>query len=406
MHSALHSLASPDSLNSSSAGPASLFPHGFSYNVPYLSCTTQPRGTFSGTWLLSSTTFPHLLFWVKGPSMWPHSVLGILEFSHLWPGIGMMYGSSSPARRLFFPGEGTMSWSLLIPKCTALAPPLLWQRLLSLMWGKYATFRTNSDCEWDWQEGCEKPEKVQRWLPPPFNLLILPKGKGWRRGWDFSSWSGWNDALSRSLSDSDFLSAGDFVISSGTNWALLLLLLLVGRWDGFASSPSSTILALSLQENHQPHLLPGKSSVWSQGCPRILRWKRKDGSFSDVIRERKSVRRCGQEVNEKSAALRLKYLIALFSESLGKKLRTEKSNMFIRMVVELQSCFSDEHSCPGPLWRRNQAGSGQLGVDLTVTVPGWGPRGQPLCMHLPPQVWQYWHFQCQRSRDTDGNALT
>lgn len=95
----------------------------------------------------------------------------------------------------------------------------------------------------------------------------------------------------------------------------------------------------------------GRSSVSSQGCPRILRWKRKDGSFSDVIRERKrkSVRRCGQEVNEKSAALRLKYLIALFSESLGEKFRTEKSNMFIRMVIELQSCFSDEHSRSEPL---------------------------------------------------------
>lgn len=82
VHSAPHSLASPDSLNSSSAGLPPLFLHGFSYNVPYLSCATQPRGTFSGAWLLSSTTFPHL-FWVKGPSMGPHSVLGVLEFSHL-----------------------------------------------------------------------------------------------------------------------------------------------------------------------------------------------------------------------------------------------------------------------------------------------------------------------------------
>ena len=106
-----------------------LFSHSFSYDVPYLCYTAQPRSPFSGAWLLFSIAFSWLLSWVKGPSMWPYSLLGIPGFSNLWFGIEMMCVSCS-AGRLFFSGEGTKSWSLFIHKCLDLAHPLLWQMLL------------------------------------------------------------------------------------------------------------------------------------------------------------------------------------------------------------------------------------------------------------------------------------
>ena len=101
-----------------------LFSHSFSYDVPYLCYTAQPRSPFSGAWLWFSIAFSWLLFWVKGPSMWPYSLLGIPGFSNLWFGIEMMCVSCS-AGRLFFQGKerslGHSSfisvWTRHIPCC-------------------------------------------------------------------------------------------------------------------------------------------------------------------------------------------------------------------------------------------------------------------------------------------------
>ena len=162
--------------------PAFLFSHSFSYDVPYLCYTAQPRSPFSGAWF--SIAFSWLFFWVKGPCMWHYSILGIPEFSNLRFGIEMMYVSCSPGR-LFFSGEGTMSWSLFIHKCLDLAHSLLWQMLLSLMWphmwGKHVVGRTKGDCEWDkkimrifrkFNNGCHLPSTC--WCCPKKRAEELP----------------------------------------------------------------------------------------------------------------------------------------------------------------------------------------------------------------------------------------
>lgn len=201
----LHSLAFLESLNSSSSVPlpaplpllftsnslehtllANCLCSCFSLLLVFLmmSPTCAIQLSLGASLVLDFVLFSWLLFWVKGPSMWPYSLLCIPEFSNLWFGIEMMCVSCLPGR-LFFSGEGTMSWSLFIHKCLDLAHPLLWQMLLSLMWlhlwGKHVMGRTKGDCEWDkkimrslrkFNIGCHSPSTC--WYCPKERADKLP----------------------------------------------------------------------------------------------------------------------------------------------------------------------------------------------------------------------------------------